>query len=316
MTPQWQNKKGRGIEWCDYTNNPVGGCLHECKWEMPDGVVVECYAKDIAEGYLGGNAYPQGFAHHYWRPNMLKTLKANKTASLVFGNSMSDMFGHWVPEAQVMQCLETFAQVPHTIMLLTKNSPKILHYLPHIPKNVWLGVSSSPDYMWGKPLTFQQQKAMLMRQMDVLATVAETHITWMSIEPLSWPIANVLGDNHPLRWAVIGAGTNGRKKYQPEAQFVQDLIDLFDSTSTPVFFKGNLEWLPRREDFPVVAGYGDTAVLNRQENAKKYNWPQNRYITGAAQRHNRELLGDNDPNCDSVDEAIITGGLTQMELEF
>lgn len=36
MTPQWQNKANRGIEWCDYTNNPIGGCLHGCKWDMPE----------------------------------------------------------------------------------------------------------------------------------------------------------------------------------------------------------------------------------------------------------------------------------------
>jgi hypothetical protein len=38
MGRQFNRKTGgRGIEWCDETRNALGGCVHECRWEMPDG---------------------------------------------------------------------------------------------------------------------------------------------------------------------------------------------------------------------------------------------------------------------------------------
>src|SRR5262245_8968781 len=69
---------GRGIEWCDETRNVLGGCMHECKWKMPDGTVAGCYAKMLAEHGVAKRAYPHGFEHHYWRPEELPKLSAGK----------------------------------------------------------------------------------------------------------------------------------------------------------------------------------------------------------------------------------------------
>jgi len=55
-----------------------------------------------------------------------------------------------------------------------------------------------------------------------------------------------------LKWAVIGAASNGRKKYQPDPAHVQDLLDVLDAQNVAVFFKGNLEWSPWREDYPSI----------------------------------------------------------------
>ena len=37
MNKQAKSEIKRGIEWTDYTWNPIGGCQHGCRWEMPDG---------------------------------------------------------------------------------------------------------------------------------------------------------------------------------------------------------------------------------------------------------------------------------------
>lgn len=112
----------------------------------------------------------------------------------------------------------------------------------------WVGVSAPPTQMFGKPLTFEQQKRMVSRQMDVLSKVKAT-VKWMSIEPLSFDIAPLLVDS-PLNWAVIGAATNGAKIYQPKPEWVINCLDVLDSQNVPVFFKGNLDWQPFREEFP------------------------------------------------------------------
>ena len=54
-------KDGTIIRTDGYTWNPVGGCLHKCEWQMPDGNIATCYAKDIAERFTA--AYPNGFEH-------------------------------------------------------------------------------------------------------------------------------------------------------------------------------------------------------------------------------------------------------------
>lgn len=241
------NKQGaNGIEWTDYTWNPIGGCFHDCKWEMPDGSIAQCYAKSIAEKFNGG--YPQGFEHHYWRPEKLDEPRKHKEPSKIFLDSMSDLAGHWVIRDQIRQVLWQCEQAHwHTFQLLTKNAPGLLKF-PCIPQNVWVGASVPPTFYMGKRLTHDQQLRMLKRTLDVLRLI-DVPVRWMSIEPLSFDIAPSM-KNCGLQWVVIGAASNGRRYYQPQASWVQNLLDVMDEQSIPVFFKGNLDWQPWRAFFP------------------------------------------------------------------
>ncbi len=91
---------GRGIEWTNYTHNPVQGCFHACQWRMPDGAIANCYAEDVADK-VAQSAYPHGFEHHYFNPDKLTEPMRIKTPSRVFVGSMADNLGHWVPDEQV-----------------------------------------------------------------------------------------------------------------------------------------------------------------------------------------------------------------------
>ncbi len=238
---------GRGIEWTDYTWNPVAGCKHACRWQMPDGTLAVCYAEVVAER-VAQAAYPHGFQHHYWTPERLSEPLGVKVSAKIFLDSMSDLMGHWVTDDQIEAVLDVCRRAGwHTFQLLTKNAPRLLQF--DFPPNVWVGVSAPPSQMFGRQLTNAQQVRMVERQLEVLARV-RVPVRWMSIEPLSFDIAPLLKDS-PLEWAVIGAASNGAKTYQPEAAWVQDLLSVLDGQSTPVFFKGNLNWTPHREAFPV-----------------------------------------------------------------
>lgn len=256
MNKQAKPSGSRGIEWTDYTWNPVQGCQHQCRWHMPDGSVAECYAETIANR-VAQNVYVHGFEHHYWNPQKLRApLKIQKPVR-IFLDSMSDLMGHWVPEDQIQQVLNICREAHwHTFQLLTKNAPRLLEF--DFPPNVWVGVSAPPSQMFGRELTFQQQQRMVSRQVDILSKV-RVPVRWMSIEPLSFNIAPLLKDS-ALEWAVIGAATNGVKTYQPEPEWVQNVLDVLDAQGTSVFFKGNLEWNPWREDFPVVHSTIQTSV--------------------------------------------------------
>jgi len=250
MNKQNKSSGGRGIEWTDYTWNPVRGCQHGCRWEMPDGTIAECYAETIAER-VAQHAYRSGFEHHYWNPQVLDEPLKLKTHAKIFLDSMSDLMGHWVPREEVEQVLEICRQANwHNFQLLTKNAPRLREF--NFPANVWTGVSAPPSIMFGKQLSHTQQKRMVQRQIEVLNEI-ESDVKWMSIEPLSFDIAPLLvGSN--LKWAVIGAATNGRRTYQPKHEWVENVLSVLDQQGTAVFFKGNLDWPLEqwREDFPTA----------------------------------------------------------------
>lgn len=246
------------VETDGYTWNPVAGCLHGCKWTMPDGQVAECYAKSVAER-LAVSAYPHGFEHHYWHPERLEEPLKVKEEAGIFLDSMSDLMGRWVPDEQVQAVLDVCREAHwHTFMLLTKNAPRLRKF--RFPPNVWVGVSSPPDFMYGEQLTQYQKEKMLRTALGVLEGVSlyghMPNTTWMSFEPLSWDLYKIVaGSPNALDWAVIGAASNGAKKYAPDEGHLRTLVEVLDNDGVPIFFKGNMkssEWAREnwREEFP------------------------------------------------------------------
>lgn len=216
---------------------------------MPDGQIAVCYAEETAEG-IASPSYPEGFEHHYWHPRRLaEPLKLKKPAR-IFLDSMSDLFGAWVPDEQIYAILDVCDRAGwHTFQLLTKNAPRLLRF--KFPPNVWVGASTPPDFMFGKQLTANQKARMLSRTLHILGRVA-ARVKWMSFEPLSWDVAPIVADYQPLHWAVIGAASRGSVYYQPDPRHVENLLDVLDTQGMKVFFKGNLECEPWREEFPAT----------------------------------------------------------------
>ncbi len=253
MNKQQKRRKNgtisRGIEWCDYTWNPVAGCQHGCRWQMPDGTIAECYAETVAER-IAQSTYNHGFEYHYWNPHVLSEPFKLKKPAKIFIDSMSDLMGHWVHNDEIEQVLNICRQAKqHVFQMLTKNAPRLKQF--DLPDNLWVGVSAPPTIMFGKKLSFGQQVRMLQTMLRVLGTV-QVPVRWMSIEPLSFDIAPLLVDSN-LQWAVIGAATNGAKMYQPRPEWVHNVLEVLDNQGTKVFFKGNLDWPASewREDYPL-----------------------------------------------------------------
>lgn len=75
MNKQVKKKNGvivsRGIEWTNWSWNPVAGCFHGCRWKMPNtSNLAKCYAETTAQN-IAGQFYPHGFEHHYWHNEKL-----------------------------------------------------------------------------------------------------------------------------------------------------------------------------------------------------------------------------------------------------
>jgi len=102
------------IEWCDYTWNPVTGCLHACGY---------CYARKIANRFRFADvAFNKPFTSfgiktivpdpsdgHFqpilWENRLDQPAKIKKP-SRVFVVSMGDLFGEWVPDEWIERVFE------------------------------------------------------------------------------------------------------------------------------------------------------------------------------------------------------------------
>ena len=284
MNKQFKTNNGKrikkGIEWTDYTWNPIAGCKHGCQWTMPDGKVAICYADTVASG-VAQKAYPEGFDHHYWKPDLLGKPLNVKTPSKIFVGSMADVFGHWVPDEQIEAVLDVCRQAHwHTFQFLTKNAKRLTNF--SYPPNVWLGVSVPPSEMFGKPLTLDQQKRWYTVALNCLCKT-DARIKWTSIEPLSWDCSGVLEKfRREIHWAVIGAATRRRKAYQPDSGVFSAVLDTLHLNGVPIFYKGNIsqelahnlsgQWL---EQFPETPSGSVSMTLHLPPSCKSgimQNW--------------------------------------------
>lgn len=262
------NKQGpNGIEWVHvfgpgtgYTANPVRGCEHRCAWEMPDGEIVICYAKAIAEGIAQAH-YPGGFEALQLNLKELDAIRRHKTAAGIFIDSMSDLLGLGVPDAWIGQVIAVMTECPdHIFFILTKNAPRLLKF--NFPPNVWAGVSAPPSFMFGQRLSADQQRRWYERALECLSTM-KAGVRWTSVEPLAWDVAGIVAEYAlSLDWLVIGAASRGRQYYQPDPDHLLSLLRICEIDHIPVFYKGNLRplicqlGLPWREEFPSGAESG------------------------------------------------------------
>lgn len=249
-----------GIEWphifgpgSGFTVNPVRGCEHGCKWRMPDGTIVDCYAESQRERLDGPGAFKQISFH----PNVFEGIRARKEPAGIFIDSMSELMGAAVPSDWIMAVLAVMKQCPqHIFFVLTKNAVRLPNF--SWPDNALVGISAPPTFMYGKEMNVAQQRTWFKKSAQWLVMDTKAKHKWISLEPLTVDVSDILAD-YPVDWAVIGAGSDGPLKYQPDEMiFTKTLWALLDYKKTAVFFKGNLcrEMADRhggwRQEFPKL----------------------------------------------------------------
>ncbi len=238
-----------------YTSNPIVGCHFGCRWKMPDGSVAICYAEDLADrmGIYEAGFAPvtgKGYPSHYWLYRELEAWQKHTEPCEIFVGSMADALGPWVDEAHLHGLFQAMRRAPqHRYYLLTKNAQAVPKWGPY-PANVWVGVSIPPSMMNGVVFPQSTQTRLLWRALDHLLETESRGVRWLSLEPLSWNVAPAIADwsvsrgvslMDAFQWAVIGAASSGPRTFQPEGEWVQELLDLFENEGVRVFFKGNLK---------------------------------------------------------------------------
>jgi protein gp37 len=248
------NKQGKdGIEWCDFTWNPVTGCNHGCSY---------CYAKGMY------HRFNRSFEPMF-NPKKLDEPAKKKKPSKIFVVSAGDLFGEWVPDEWIdevfMKCQEVDR---HSYLFLTKNPKRYddaIEYLENEERGIGQNEGYWHNFWFGATIT---------RQVDViqaheLQSFSEGH-KFLSIEPLlgpveisrllKWPVCKCWGpDGNPneygkyhwkkqalvsadwvgVEWVIIGQQT-GIGAVPPKDEWVQSIIDQCRAAGVPVFVKSPL----------------------------------------------------------------------------
>jgi protein gp37 len=267
------------IEWCDYTWNPITGCLHKCPY---------CYAEKITKRFgvhfqdteelihvidepkykekehydngcgsiiasitppeieLRQISYPFDFAPTFHRYRLDEPQHIKKSQN-VFVCSMADLFGKWVPEEWIREVFEACKKAPqHRYLFLTKNSDRYTELNSLLPKldNFWFGTTITPE--------------------ENTYWYSVNHNFFVSIEPIMSDYSNICtevqsfenigGAPMYLPWVIIGAETGNRKgKVIPKREWIENIVNECRRTKTPVFLKSSLVEIwgePLIQEFP------------------------------------------------------------------
>lgn len=205
------------IEICDKVWNPVTGCTQisaGCK---------HCYAERMATRLraMGQANYANGFRVTL-QPHMLELPLSWKKPSVIFVNSMSDLFHEEIPASYIERVFEVMARAPrHTFQIITKRHDRLAELGRDLrwTENVWMGVSV--------------ENGDNVHRVDALRKV-EAKLRFICFEPLLGPIPKF--DLTGIGWAIVG-GESGPKARPLEEAWVLDLRDRFRSRGIPFFFK-------------------------------------------------------------------------------
>ncbi|MFH1984827.1 MAG: DUF5131 family protein [Pseudomonadota bacterium] len=214
------NRQGPGkIDWCDYSFNPISGCLHGCPY---------CYMRRIDTRFPGTMAP----AFH---PERLKQPQRLKSPAKIFTGSSGDMWGEWVPERWINQVLDAVRALPrHTFQFLTKNPSRYSGF--NLPSNGWYGTTVD-----GTERT-ENNLAMLLA-----STILHGERRFVSFEPLLAVPANI--DLAVIDWVIIGADSTRGAARPPEA-WADAIIESARDAGAAVWIKDNYQYPGRVKEFP------------------------------------------------------------------
>lgn len=200
------------IEWTHRTWNPVTGCTkvsQGCK---------HCYAERLADRFWGDRPFTDVRIH----PERLDQPVSIRRPSMIFVNSMSDLFHSDVEERFIRQVFDVMVRCPrHTFQVLTKRSERLASLGPQLPwsPNVWMGVSvESEDEI---------------QRIDHLRA-APAAVRFLSLEPLIGPLPEL--DLREIHWVIVG-GESGPQARPMDAKWVRSIRRQCRLAGVPFFFK-------------------------------------------------------------------------------
>ena len=214
------------IEWTEVTWNPTTGC------DRVSSGCDNCYALTLAKRLkaMGAVKYQSdgdprtsgpGFGITVHRA-ALRQPYGWTAPSLVFVNSMSDLFHARVPLGFVRDVFAVIADTPqHTYQVLTKRSARLRKVAERLdwPANLWMGVSV--------------EDAATLPRIDDLRVVPAA-VRFVSCEPLLGPLGEINLDG--IGWLIAG-GESGPRHRPADPAWIIALRNQCLAAQVPFFFK-------------------------------------------------------------------------------
>lgn len=210
------------ISWTNETWNPTTGCS-----KISDGCRY-CYAETLSLRF-GWSKHPWGAQHAAeniaLHPERLTKPLGFKKPSMVFVNSMSDLFHEQVPDEFIARVFDVMVRTPqHTYQILTKRPERAATWPGPWPANIWQGT------------TVEDQR--VAHRVDSLRhSGAQTR--FLSVEPMIGPVDLDLTGIH---WVICG-GESGRHLTGPQhprwmrMEWARSLRDQCVDQNVAFFFK-------------------------------------------------------------------------------
>jgi protein gp37 len=222
-----------GIEWTDWTWNPVTGCTRVSRG------CDNCYAATLANRLLKEHYTRRlpvvdtaenrrdPFAVRLWPERLLDPSKQTRPRR-IFVNSMSDLFHADVPDRFARRVFEVMlAQDRHIYQVLTKRPGRAQRFVRQnsalfedgvVPNHIWMGTS----------VESQEVAYRVPQLVDVPATVR-----FLSCEPL---IGALNLDLNGIHWVIVG-GESGVVRRRMHLDWAREIRDECLAAGVPFFFK-------------------------------------------------------------------------------
>ncbi len=205
------------IEWTELTWNPTTGC------DKISAGCKNCYAEVMTRRLqaMGVSKYQDGFSIRC-HEDALDIPRGWRKPSVVFVNSMSDLFHDKVPLTFIKKVFKVMNECPqHVFQVLTKRAArleKVANDLNWTP-NIWMGVSVENESVTSR--------------IDHLRQVPAT-VRFLSCEPLIGPLPNL--NLNGIHWAIVG-GESGFHSRPMAPEWVSQIQRQCESADVAFFFK-------------------------------------------------------------------------------
>jgi len=237
------------IEWTEKTWNPTRGC------SAVDKDCANCYAKTHAGRFKGklGHPYELGFKPRIVPEKLDEPLRL-KTPSIIFANSMSDLFHKDFPDEHIAKVFDVMVRANHhKFQVLTKRPERMKELL----NGPFKEVAKAPHILWGTSVGHPEA---LSRVQILLET--DVAVRMLSVEPLH----EDLGDAYSLKgidWVIVG-GESGHGARPMELEWARQVRDIAVRDGAAFFMKqlggardkrGAMEVFPedlRIRDYPAA----------------------------------------------------------------